>query len=105
MLSGVRRTTNSAGSTSKAIVSMPKTTQVWRQPMVSSSQAATTGMHTFAKPTPMLVNASARPRRRTNHCEITTLTTIEPMSASPKVITDKRSAANWPKLSTCPRTR
>ena len=68
MLSGVRRTTNSAGSTSKAIVSMPKTTQVWRQPMVSSSQAATTGMHTFAKPTPMLVNASARPRRRTNHC-------------------------------------
>ena len=105
MLSGVRRITNNAGSTSKAIVSMPKTTQVWRQPIVSSSQAATTGMQTFAKPTPMLVNASARPRRRTNHWEITTLTTIEPISASPKVTTDNRKAANCPKLSTCPRIR
>ena len=43
------------------MVRTPNTVQVWRQPSVRRSHAATTGIQTLAKPTPMLVNASARP--------------------------------------------
>ncbi len=60
--SGERRMINSAGTTKKPNVIKPKTNQVWRQPSQRISEAATTGMHTLAKPTPMLEIASARPR-------------------------------------------
>ncbi len=58
---------NNAGSTKSPNVIKPKANQVWRQPSHRISDAATTGMQTLAKPTPMLEIASARPRRRMNH--------------------------------------
>ena len=67
---------NSAGTTKSPNVIKPKATQVWRQPSQRISEAATTGMQTLAKPTPMLEIANARPRRRTNHWAMMTLTTM-----------------------------
>ena len=74
MSSGERRTIKSAGPTTKTNVTIRK------PPRFGASQAkhqrAATPACDFAKPTPILVIASARPRWRTNQCAMTTLTTI-----------------------------
>ena len=66
-------------------------------PELFAQVAAATGMHTLAKPWPILAIAKARPRMRTNQREIETLTTMEPINESPGLMSSQRTSMNWMK--------
>ena len=102
MSSGERLMNKRAGPTARTKVTSPKTDHVGRQPSQTMSDAAKRGIQTFAKPTPMLERARARPRRRKNHCAMTMFTTMEPIIESPRVTKVKRTNANCVKVSTWP---